>query len=129
MPRHPSRPRLLLALALIIAAGLLWRYAPLDLSPGPKKYGGSALYGAMLYVLVLIARPRLAPPTAAAVAFVLAASVELFKLVQLPWLDAVRLTLPGQLLLGRVFSGWSFLAYAAAIIAAARIDLRSRLKA
>jgi hypothetical protein len=32
------------------------------------------------------------------------------KLLHWSWLDAFRLTLPGILLLGRVFSGWDILA-------------------
>jgi hypothetical protein len=43
-------------------------------------------------------------------------SVELFKLYHTPALDAFRLTLPGKLLLGRVFSLWDLIAYAVGVI-------------
>jgi Protein of unknown function (DUF2809) len=46
---------------------------------------------------------------------VIAIGVELSRLVHYPWLDAFRLTLPGALLLGRVFSVWDMLAYGVGI--------------
>ena len=46
---------------------------------------------------------------------VIAIGVELFRLVHFPWLDAFRLTLPGALLLGRVFSVWNMVAYGVGI--------------
>jgi hypothetical protein len=38
------------------------------------------------------------------------------------WLDAFRLTLPGGLLLGRIFSAWNMLAYGVGIIFAVGLD-------
>jgi hypothetical protein len=46
-------------------------------------------------------------------ALLIAILVEAFRLVHAPWLDAFRLTLPGALPLGRVFSLWNILAYGA----------------
>jgi len=50
--------------------------------------------------------------------------VELSRLYHSPGLDAFRLTLAGKLLLGRVFSGWHFFVYWAAIAVAALADWR-----
>lgn len=51
-----------------------------------------------------------------------------FKLYRAPWLDAFRRTLPGTLLLGRLFSARNLIAYAFAIAAGALADraIRSR---
>jgi predicted membrane protein len=54
--------------------------------------------------------------------------VEVFRLYHSPWLDNFRLTLAGQLLLGRIFSLWNLVAYAAGIILATLVDRSVGLK-
>ena len=109
------RAPFILAVAAIVAAGLALRLVPLGLPRPVVKCGGSALWGAMVYILVLSVRPRLAGPLALVVAGAIAIVVEASRLVPVPALDAFRLTLAGQMLLGRVFSMWNLLAYAAGI--------------
>jgi hypothetical protein len=58
----------------------------------------------------------------ALLAGVLATAVEFLKLCHSPALDAFRHTLPGILLLGRVFSVWEIAAYWQAISAGAFLD-------
>jgi hypothetical protein len=53
---------------------------------------------------------------------VIAAVVELIRLVHTPWLDDFRLTLAGALLLGRIFSVWNIVAYAAGILLGMMVD-------
>lgn len=113
------RAPLLLAVAVVVAAGLTLRLVPLGLPRPLVKYGGSALWGAMVHLVVLTAWPRLAGWPSLAVAGLIAVAVETSRLVPLPPLDAFRLTLAGQLLLGRLFSAWNLVAYAAGIGAAA----------
>ena len=98
-----------------IAAGLTLRLVGLGLPDGIVKYGGSFLWALMIYWIVSTGRPRWPLIRIALVSGVVALSVELFKLYHAPALDAFRLTLPGRLLLGRVFSPWDLLAYAGAI--------------
>jgi hypothetical protein len=86
------------------------------------KYGGSLLWGAMVFFLVAIAAPRLSCWPIALVAAAIAIGVELFRLVHAPWLDAFRLTPAGALLLGRIFSPWNLLAYGAGIFLAGLLD-------
>ena len=86
------------------------------------KYGGSLLWGAMVFFLVGIAAPRLSRWQVGLVSAVIAIGVELFRLVHAPWLDAFRLTLAGALLLGRIFSAWNMLAYGAGIVLAGLLD-------
>ena len=97
----------------IIACGLGLRGFGLQLGLPAfiVKYGGSMLWGTMVFLLVAIAASNLSRPRIAMIAAVIAIGVELFRLVHFPWLDAFRLTLPGALLLGRIFSGWNMLAY------------------
>ncbi len=108
----------------IIATGLVLRRFGLGLGiPGlVVKYGGSALWGAMVFFLVAIATPRLSRLHIAAVSIAIAVGVELFRLVHTPWLDDFRLTLLGALLLGRIFSVWNILAYVVGIVPALLVD-------
>jgi hypothetical protein len=114
--RHEWRSRVIVRAGLclcVIVCGLALRgYRPsLGLSALVVKYGGSMLWGTMVFFLVGLAisnSPRLG---IALISVFIAICVELFRLVHAPWLDAFRLTLPGALLLGRVFSIWNVLAY------------------
>lgn len=86
------------------------------------KYGGSLLWGAMVFFLVAMMVPSLSRRNIALISAAIAVGVELFRLLHAPWLDAFRLTLPGALLLGRIFSPWDILAYGAGIVLAIGLD-------
>jgi hypothetical protein len=86
------------------------------------KYGGSVLWGTMVFFLVALAASRLSRRSIALISAAIAVAVELFRLVHTPALDAFRLTLPGALLLGRIFSPWDMLAYGIGIILAVALD-------
>jgi hypothetical protein len=109
-----------------IAAGLALRLTHLGLPFVVVKYGGSMLWALMIYWIVSTIRPRWPITRAALASSLIASAVELFKLYYVPWLDAFRLTLPGALLLGRVFSIWDLAAYVFAIIAGAFGDRAMR---
>lgn len=128
-PNDSRRERLVdLALAvLIMAAGLVWRLAPLGLPVFWLRYAGGALWGAMVFCLVAAARPRrLGPIACLVVASTIAVSTELFRLYHAPALDAFRSTLAGALLLGRVFSVANIVAYEFGIMFAAVAMWRRR---
>jgi Protein of unknown function (DUF2809) len=119
--------RALLCLS-VIACGLALRGAGLQLGfPAfAVKYGGSLLWGTMVFLLVAIAAPGLSPRNTALIALAIAIGVELSRLVHTPWLDAFRLTLPGALLLGRIFSLWNMLAYGLGLGLGVLLDRLSR---
>lgn len=111
--------------ALVVGAGLLLRLVPWGLPLPVHHYGGGLLWGMMLYLFVLALRPPGCGPRAClAAAATVALLVEFSRLIQTPDLDAFRATLTGQLLLGRIFSAWNLLAYAAGIGAAAVLAAR-----
>jgi len=80
------------------------------------------LWGTMVFFLVALAAPGRPRPSTAAISAAIAIGVELFRLVHAPWLDAFRLTLPGALLLGRIFSVWDVLGYGAGIVLGMWLD-------
>lgn len=108
----------------IIACGLAlrgWGFG-LGLSAFVVKYGGSMLWGTMVFFLVAMPASHLSRPRITLVAAAIAICVELFRLVHFPWLDAFRLTLPGALLLGRIFSVWNMAAYGVGIAIGVSLD-------
>lgn len=123
-----SRLRVLILLAAIIASGLLLRrFGPsLGLPFIVVKYGGSLLWGAMVYVVLTFIAHRRPATHLATLAALIAAGVELFRLYHTPWLDAFRLTTPGALLLGRVFSLWNLAAYGLGILLGCLADRAAR---
>ena len=103
--------------AFIVVCGLVVRRAPLHLPLAVSKYGGSMLWGAMVYALFVAVFPRRRPLEVGISAGLFALAVELFKLYHAPVLDAFRQTLAGQLLIGRFFSLADIRAYWVAIAA------------
>jgi hypothetical protein len=114
--RSPVIVRICLCGSIIISGLALRRFGfGLGLPAAIVKYGGSVLWGTMVFLLVAIAVPGLSRRTVASISATIATGVELFRLVHASWLDTFRLTLAGALLLGRIFSAWDILAYGAGI--------------
>jgi hypothetical protein len=119
----PATIRICLCASIVISGMTLRRYGfALGLPSAIVKYGGSILWGAMVFFLVAIVAPRLSRRNIVLISTVIAVCVELFRLVHAPWLDEFRLTLVGTLLLGRIFSLWDILAYGGGIALALGLD-------
>ena len=122
----PLTVRICLCASIVVLGLSLRRYGfGLGLPGMIVKYGGSSLWGAMVYFLVAIAAPRLPRWTVASISTLIAICVELSRLAHTPMLDRFRLTLTGALLLGRIFSAWDIIAYVAGIAFAFALDLIS----
>jgi hypothetical protein len=121
--RSWTTSRVCLCIAVIMSGLTLRRFGlGLELPASVVKYGGSVLWGTMIFFLVAIAASRLPRPRIVSIAALIAIGVELFRLVHIPGLDAFRLTTAGALLLGRVFSPWNIVAYGFGIAAGALLD-------
>ncbi len=118
----PRRLTLLAASLLAIASGSALRLTRIGLPWWFVKYGGGIIWGMMVYGMVAFLMAGARTSRVVAIALATAVASELFRLFHTPWLDDFRLTLAGQLLLGRIFSGWNILAYAAGIGLAACLD-------
>lgn len=115
--------RACLCLSIIVCGLALRRFGiGVGLPTAIVKYGGSALWGTMVFFLVTMAASSLSRRNIALISVAIAVGVELFRLVHTPWLDAFRLTTAGALLLGRVFSPCNMLAYACGIVLAIWLD-------
>lgn len=109
----------------MIAAGLaLRRYGyHVGLTFPVVKYGGSVIWGSMVYFGMLAILPQASRSMALLAASIFSVVLELFRLVHFDALDAFRLTTAGALLLGRVFSVWNIVAYLAGIALAFAVSL------
>jgi hypothetical protein len=86
------------------------------------KYGGSLLWGTMVFFSAAMVARGQSRPRIALISISIAVCVELFRLVHAPWLDAFRLTTAGALMLGRIFSPWNMPAYGVGIIFGMLLD-------
>jgi hypothetical protein len=119
--------RACLCLSIIVCGLALRKFGlGLGLPSVLVKYGGSMLWGTMVFFLVAIAAPGQSHRRVALISASLAICVELFRLVHTPWLDDFRLTTWGALLLGRVYSPWNMLAYGVGIMLGMILDRMAR---
>ena len=107
-----------------MTAGLTIRFVPLRLPAPIVKYGGSMVWAVMIHWIITALLPSLRPLFVAFISAALTLTVEFFKLHHSPALDAFGLTIPGILLLGRIFSGWDIFAYWVAIFLEFMVDKR-----
>jgi Protein of unknown function (DUF2809) len=123
LPRHIRRSAICaLLLVTTVPIGLAVRFAPLHLPWFLYKYLGSTLWAAALYWLLATFLPTLRPIILATLAIIIATALELTRLIPIAPIDAFRLTLPGQILLGRYFSLKNIAAYLVAITLTAILD-------
>lgn len=120
------RIRFLAAAATVILFGLCLRAFGYDVGLPfvAVKYGGSVLWGAMVYLLLAAVFPSCWRAYDIYAAILVAIAVELVRLFHFPALDAFRATMAGGLLLGRVFSLWNIFCYTAGIAVASIIAER-----
>ena len=112
----------LLLIGITVIAGLSIRFVPMGLPAPVVKFGGSALWAVMVYWTCSTLLPRLRLRWGVIVSALIATAVEFLKLYYVPWLDAFRHTLPGIILLGRIFNPLDIAVYWIAIAIAACLD-------
>ena len=120
----PPRSRIAYAVALIlvIAAGLASRRFAHALPAFVADYAGDTLWAAMVFVGLGLLFPRQPTRTLALAALALAYADEISQLYHAPWIDAIRRTTPGALVLGWGFL-WSDLAcYTVGVALAAGLE-------
>ena len=106
LPPFTRRLRLLLLALLTVPLGLGSRHYAAALPAWLAAYAGDALWALLVFWLVALLRPRWPVPRVGIGAFGLAVAVEISQLYQAPWLNALRHTTLGGLVLGHGFL-WS----------------------
>jgi hypothetical protein len=114
-----------LALAVMVT-GLLWRSGLLSLPPWLPNNGGDALWALMVFLGFGFLLPRASTLSIALLALTFSWGVEFSQLYHAPWIDAVRATIPGKLVLGNTFNWPDLPAYAVGIAVGASAEWRWR---
>ncbi len=113
---HRSRPIYALATLIIIAAGLASRSAAAShIPPFLATYAGDTLWALTVFLVLGFIFPRAPTAAIAAAAIAISFSVEFSQLYQAPWINQLRQSLPGKLLLGAGFLKSDLLCYVTGI--------------
>jgi uncharacterized protein (DUF1810 family) len=111
-PRHTRRRSLYAAwTAVVICAGLASRSDFVGLPPFLAKYAGDALWALMVFLGIALLVPTRSTATVAGLALAVSCAVEASQLYHAPWLDAIRRTTLGHLVLGDTFAWGDIGAY------------------
>ncbi len=111
---------LFLAIATVVV-GLIVHFDGSVLPYAVRDILGDALWAMMIVWWLGVALPRARLSIRGLAAFAICVAVELSQRYHSPFLDAARLTIPGQLVLGSGYDPRDFLSYAAGVIVAVTI--------
>lgn len=111
------RTRAALIICCTIAAGLLSRKVP-----AVPAATGDACYALMMFFIVRFLCIHTSTGSVAVASTVTCFLIECSQLYQAPWIQAVRTTLPGRLILGQGFLWTDLAAYLAGIIVAVLVE-------
>ena len=116
-PPASSRNRVLYAVlaVAVIAGGLLWRSGLIPMPGWLSNNGGDALWALMVFVGFGFLFPKASTLAVALLALSFSWGVELSQLYHAQWIDSIRATVPGRLVLGTTFNWPDLLAYALGI--------------
>lgn len=109
-------------LVATILLGLATRRFPQAFPQIIATYGGDTLWAMMVVWLFAIARPKATTMALAVSAIVVAVLIEGSQLYHAPWIESLRSTTPGALVLGQGFLWSDLVCYAVGVSLAALID-------
>ena len=123
-PPLPQRHRaaLLAGILVVIVLGLASRRYPGLFPTALGKYPGDALWALMVFLGGALIRPGASTGRLASAAMFTSFLVEFSQIYRAPWIDAVRATTAGHLVLGSTFSFGDLAAYAVGIGVGAVLD-------
>jgi hypothetical protein len=117
-----SRAWLVAGMVLTVGAGLASRKFPGLLPQALGSYPGDALWAVLVFLLIAFIRPRMKSVRLAAITLAVSFLVEAAQLYQAPWINAIRATTPGHLVLGQGFDWLDLCAYAVGVAGAFIVD-------
>jgi hypothetical protein len=111
-----SRIGYLAAAFLVIGLGLMSRRFGSWLPDFVARYAGDTLWAMMVFLGMAVLWPRLSTRKLAAIAWGFSVGIEISQLYHADWLDAVRRTRLGGLVLGQGFLWTDLVCYTAGIL-------------
>jgi len=117
------RSRVAISIVAVVALGLASRKFP-ELFPACLgKYPGDALWALMVFLGVALINPTSSPARLGLLALLLSYLDEFSQIYHAPWIDSIRHTTAGHLLLGSAFSWLDLAAYTVGIGLGVGIDV------
>jgi len=107
---------------LVVPAGLASRRFAAHLPAIIGKYGGDTLWALMAFLTVAFLAPRWSSCRVALTALAISVAVEISQLFHAPWIDNLRRTTIGGLVLGYGFLWSDLLCYAAGVFLGLLLD-------
>ena len=117
-----------LAILCVVIAGISDRKVALGLPPLFTKIAGDALWAGAVFLFFALLMPRRSTRDIGLAAGFFSIGIEFSQLCQERWLNVLRRTLPGRLILGSVFAWADFSYYALGIILGILFDSALRNK-
>jgi hypothetical protein len=109
-------------LVLTIALGLASRRFPMWQPVWMATYAGDVLWATMVYWWLALIAPRARTAVLASGSLAIAWGVEFSQLLHTPWLDSLRATTPGALVLGQGFLWSDLVCYTVGVVLAVAVD-------
>ena len=128
-PRARPRWRYAGAVAATIVAGLASRRYAAHLPWWLAKNAGDALYATMVFWGFGFLAPRATTLRVALAAAAFCFAIEASQLYRAPWIDAVRATTPGRLVLGQGFHAFDLVCYVIGVGLGVALELGLRGRA
>jgi hypothetical protein len=121
--RPRSRGRYALLVVIVVILGLASRRYREALPPFVAAYAGDTLWANMVFWLFAIVMPRSRTMAIAAAALAFAYAIEISQLYHALWIDSIRATTIGGLVLGSDFVWSDLVCYTVGVVAGAVLDL------
>jgi hypothetical protein len=117
-----SKLRYLAATSFVMVVGLASREFPGLLPKALGKYPGDALWAMMVFFGLGTLLPTRRTLQLASLALSISYAVELSQLYHAPWIDGIRATTLGHLVLGSTFNWPDLVAYTGGVVIGAVLD-------
>ena len=112
------------------AATLVLGYSSrIESIPWPElyaTYAGDIWWASMVYFIISILAKNWSPFKTAVVALLFAFAIELSQIYHAPWIDQIRLTFPGRMILGFAFKSSDLVCYTVGIVLAMMAEILVR---
>lgn len=113
----------------VLALGLASRSKSIPWPPFFAEYAGDTLWALLVFLLLRFVAPARPVLHVAGAALAFSYAVEVSQLYSAPWLDAVRRTLPGRLVLGAGFLWSDLVCYSVGVLLGLGLDALLRRRA
>lgn len=105
-----------LAAGLTILLGLFWRSGLVAMPGFVVKYGGDALWSLVVFFALGMVFTRATTLQVALTAVAFSWAIEFLQLYHAPWIDSIRSTVLGRLVLGSTFNSPDLVAYVIGVV-------------